>query len=461
MQLQNRLLIRLTCMALLLFSGVMLGWGIAATVQASPSYQCSPPPPQCKFDPKTGQMTCTKVCQSTPPPQATQPPRSTPPTPPPGATNTPVPRETPPPCIGTNCGTPIFGTPVGTATPCLRGPCSTTTPPPAPTPIGYATVRCYGVANLPPPIIAWFGPDLAQQAESRGYDGVIIRIVYANDGRVLDMQLVDWCLPIAATPTPTPTTPPKEPPCPIIISGNGIDISCGPYYNEISATADVPCMQVDRSPAPRGLVTVENMFWLTPGVGENGNYPQTWSDSCWPIPNSPVERKPYNYRIGVRWKRLTGMPPQWDFNERPWNVGRSGATDTGMMALHTYETASFGLPANGPSLEGEFNLPAYQVKAHSYWVAEWAQAWEYFTWECPEGKERDDGFGPYCTVPEIRVWRDAFDGWYPIDLTRYGNPTYYFDSTRVESPDARVIPSRVCLPYIPVPMVESQSVIGR
>ncbi len=123
----------------------------------------------------------------------------------------------------------------------------------------------------------------------------------------------------------------------------------------------------------------------------------------------------------------------------PCNLGRSGNGASGLFTEHTYQTASCGLTANGPGVDGAFNLPAYQVKVHTYWVAEWAQAWEFFTWECPEGKERDDGNGPYCTVPEIRVWHNAFEGWFFIDLTKYRNPTYYFDSTSLASPNASVV----------------------
>jgi hypothetical protein len=298
-----------------------------------------------------------------------------------------------------------------------------------------------------------------EEADRRGYDGVLVQVTFMTSGAA-QFEAIGYCLPVTPTITPAPTAVPTNPPCPVVISSSGITLSCSPYYNEISVSADVPCMEAGRSPAPRGLVSVENLLWLVPGVGENGNFPQNWSDTCWPIPNNPVENHPYNYRIGVRWKRLTDRPPEWDFNERSWNEGRSGSTAEGLNALHTYESASFGLAANGPGLEGAFNLPAYQVRVHTYWIAEWAQAWEYFTWECPEGKERDDGNGPYCTAPEIQVWHSAFDGWHFIDLTRYGNPTYYFDSTRVESPDVRVMPAHVCLPVIPVPVIESQAVIG-
>ncbi len=490
---------------LTILCGVAAAWtAFSPSVQASPSDQCSPPPPICTFDPKTGRTTCTKVCQSTPAPrntppaqstppprsttQPTQPPRSTSqptqppsgtaqPTQPPNGTSQPTraPNGTgqptqPPVATGTPAAnsTALLGTPIGTATPCGAGGCATSTPIASPTPTNWKYVsQCYANGTAGPPGMdasEWSNWQLA--AEGAGYGGVRVGTysVFDGSGNLTSRWFVleGFCLPQPApTPSPTPTTPPVEPPCAVNITGTGVDINCGSYYNNISASADVPCMEVDRSPAPRGLVAVENRLWLVPGAGENGNYPESWSETCWPIPANPEAGKPYNYRIGVRWKRLTGMPPAWDFNERDWNVGRSGASASGMAVAHTYETASYGLAANGPALDGSFTLPAYQVSVHTYWVAEWADAWEYFSWECPAGKERDDGNGPYCTVPEIRVWHDAFRGWFPLDLRRYRNPTYYFDSRSVESPDVRVLPPRLCASVIPVPIIESQSVIGR
>lgn len=192
---------------------------------------------------------------------------------------------------------------------------------------GNTVTICYRIDENPP-VPNWSGWVAA--AISRGYGGVSALITFFDENTAT-FDPVGFCLPLPRTPTPspTPTRPPKEPPCPVSITSTGIDVNCGPYYNEISASASVPCMQVDRLPSPRELVAIENQFWLNPGPSENGNYPESWSDSCWPIPNNPEERRPYNYRIGVRWKRLTSMLPDWDFDERPVT---SGAAATGRAA---------------------------------------------------------------------------------------------------------------------------------
>src|SRR5438067_12741127 len=115
----SHLIIRLA-IALISLVGMATTWSaVSPTAQASPVYQCAPPPPICTIDPRTGTMTCTKVCQSTPAPRSTPPPQNTPP-----SQNTPRPQGTPPsgntaqPPGATNTprpnGTAVFGTPVGT-----------------------------------------------------------------------------------------------------------------------------------------------------------------------------------------------------------------------------------------------------------------------------------------------------------------------------------------------------------
>jgi len=203
-----------------------------------------------------------------------------------------------------------------------------------------------------------------------------------------------------------------------------------------------------------------------------------------------------NYQIGLRWRRvdvtegdLGPYPPIcWDFDERPWNVGQDygygripGTVCGSTSVTHIYETSSWGKPHNGPrflpkeeacppwdtdgcceqvpSGDGEWDMPAYQVKVYTVWAAEWAVKWE--EWEVvgtdwvpenscfsrPEGEtlgipHRDCPYAgnpgcntadPWCgqIAEEEYGWVEHFEGWYPIDLRDYGHPTWYYTSWAV------------------------------
>jgi len=271
-----------------------------------------------------------------------------------------------------------------------------------------------------------------------------------------------FCLP---KPTPTPPPPPSgEIPCPGSAGENGVNVTCGARYGYILVSLTAPCPLVDRQPAPRGLVSLLNLFQVMPPTSGL----EAWSNYCQAgLPESNIR----NFQIGLRWVRLA-TPARWLFDERPWNIGRSGNEATGDSVQHVYETSSWGKPANGPSLSGTFDLPAYQVNVETSWAAQWATRWE--AYECVEtetvcnytGNPEESCRGRSGWAPAggncIRHdWVAHFNGWHALDLTRYGYPTWYFLSRWVSSGNPFVLPPNVCVRTIPVPVIESQSVLER
>ncbi|HEC36221.1 MAG TPA: hypothetical protein ENI39_06780 [Anaerolineae bacterium] len=272
-----------------------------------------------------------------------------------------------------------------------------------------------------------------------------------------------------------------------------------------------------------GMLTLQDYPTFTPpglcAPNGPGDSEGCWSDGV-AIPQRDADEEPEpgdirDYRIGLRWRRvrndrpesndLGAVPPVcWDFDEREWNVGadygygRIPAMECGATSVtHVYETSSWGKPHNGPrfippeeacsswtsacerrrepppsgmwdpchcceqvpSEEGEWNMPAYQVKVYTTWSAEWAVRWD--AWEVvgtewspedgcfsrPEGEplgisHRDcpyaDNRGcnpadPWCgQVGEPTYdWVHHFEGWHPIDLRDFGSSTWYYTSFAV------------------------------
>jgi hypothetical protein len=148
---------------------------------------------------------------------------------------------------------------------------------------------------------------------------------------------------------------------------------------------------------------------------------------------------------------------------------------------HIYETSSWGKPYNGPrffnpedacpawkehccgqvpSGDGEWDMPAYQVRVPTFWGAEWALEW--WAWERVPGGEWTGCFwhaeytgatpgvrscvpgtgngedtcteGANCIQDDVPryEWVHHFDGWHAIDLRRWGSsPTWYYTSWAV------------------------------
>ncbi|HHS97683.1 MAG TPA: hypothetical protein ENK08_07260 [Chloroflexi bacterium] len=220
---------------------------------------------------------------------------------------------------------------------------------------------------------------------------------------------------------------------------------------------------------------------------------------------------------------IAGVPPVcWDFDEREWNIGKDygygrivNEVCWANEVTHIYETSSWGKPHNGArflppeevcrrvdwergcceQVPDEWDLPAYQVRVYTTWAAEWAVEYERYErvgteWsECqctdydpaqyPDVEWRSCGDPPegVCVGvyddPQTEWWgkqREVvydwvhhFEGWYPIDLREYGNPTWYYTSYRVTTigegpwcPDHRYTHTGDA---VPVPVIEVQSVL--
>lgn len=259
----------------------------------------------------------------------------------------------------------------------------------------------------------------------------------------------------------------EEPPCTSITISSSGEITCGGDFS-VSASARVPCMTILRDPYPRGLVSTPNVFWL------NGPWSAIGSESsrAWCTPSIR------NYTLQVGWQFYPAVPPTWHFDDRPWSDEPQSAE--GMVVTHTYETSSWGLPANGPSLEGRLELPAYQVRAGTAWQAIVRRTWEELergdrrSFNCGAGDDSCWDLNAMCESPgtdpqndDCYEWHWVFHdtGWEPLDLTQYGYPNPYYvnwaaGDTTMPPPGVLAVPlsERSC--NAPVPIIESQALLN-
>ena len=259
----------------------------------------------------------------------------------------------------------------------------------------------------------------------------------------------------------------EQPPCTSITINPGGEISCGGDYS-VTASAQVPCMTVLRDPYPRGIVSAPNDFWL------NGPWSAVGSASSrdWCTP------KIKNYTLRVGWQFYPAVPPTWFFDDRPWSNG--GQYAYGMAVTHTYETSSWDLPANGPSLNGVYELPAYQVRVGTAWQAIVRRTWEELergdrkTFACQDGDAQCLELYALCDTPGtdpendscyVWNWVPHDTGWVPLDLTLYGYAHPYYVSAAagdvtMPPPGVLAVPlgHRVC--SVPVPIIESQALLN-
>jgi hypothetical protein len=143
------------------------------------------------------------------------------------------------------------------------------------------------------------------------------------------------------------------------------------------------------------------------------------------------------------------------------------------VAAHTWLTSSFGRPANGMSLSGVADLPAYQVGVETYWAPQ--ARWEWEHWECTEWQEctyetehdcNCEGEGPerHCDTCEekhtdrvcaqVGVVREHREFMPDLrDPEWCGLDHMYLASHTVRTPDGRVLTA------LPVPVIEVQGVI--
>lgn len=259
----------------------------------------------------------------------------------------------------------------------------------------------------------------------------------------------------------------EEPPCTTISISPGGQITCGGDFS-VSASSRVPCMTVLRDPYPRGIVSAPNVFWL------NGPWSAIGSGSsrAWCTPTIR------NYTLQVGWQFFPAVPPTWFFDDRAWSDEPVYAS--GMTVVHTYQTSSWGLPQNGPSLEGRLELPAYQVRVGTAWQALVRRTWE----ELERGARKVFSCGPgdtacwtvyaLCVQPgtdpendQCYDWSWVFHdtGWLPLDLTRFGYPQPYYVSwaagdVSMPPPEIAVVllGQRPC--NVPVPVIEAQALLN-
>jgi len=157
----------------------------------------------------------------------------------------------------------------------------------------------------------------------------------------------------------------------------------------------------------------------------------------------------------------------------------------GSEVSHSYETASSDVdepgstgdpadkPRNGPSLAGTWDLAAYQVAVGTHWALDWAQQWD--QWEKVDTIEECCHTGGTCKdknydgcrygwegwrthTEDVYEWVHHDDGWYTVDLTRWGEPDWYYASYAVRSSGDGVSWGPV-LDAVPVPVIEVQSLI--
>ena len=259
----------------------------------------------------------------------------------------------------------------------------------------------------------------------------------------------------------------EEPPCTTISITPSGEVDCGSDFS-LTASARVPCLTVLRDPYPRGIVSMPNIFWL------NGPWSAMGSASSreWCTPDIR------NYTLQVAWQFYPAITPVWSFDERDWADG--SRTTAGMIVSHTYQTSSWGLPENGPSLDGRLELPAYQVQVGTAWQAMVRRMWEELvrgerkTFVCAEDDEQCWEMYALCKDPgdDLEnddcfewIWDSYDSGWIPIDLRRYGYPQSYFMSYAAGDvtmpPDGiPVVPLQQRLCNVPVPIIESQALLN-
>jgi hypothetical protein len=258
-----------------------------------------------------------------------------------------------------------------------------------------------------------------------------------------------------------------EAPCTTISIGPNGEITCGGEFG-VTASATVPCMNVLRDPYPRGLVSVPNVFWITGPWSSTGS--ANSKEWC-----SPTIR---NYTLKVGWQFVPSIPPTWVFDDRAWSNESEYAS--GMAVAHAYQTSSWGLTENGPSLDGGLNLPAYQVKVGTAWQAVVRRMWEELqrgdrkSFDCQPGDTECQELDAICreggTDPENDqcyewIWVPFDTGWVPVDLTLYGYPQPYYLSwaagdVTMPPPGVAAVPLGQRLCNVPVPIIEAQSLLN-
>lgn len=195
-------------------------------------------------------------------------------------------------------------------------------------------------------------------------------------------------------------------------TGNRLDVNTTPggtvrfvcpSWPEPIVTRGCPTNEVIRVPYPRALVSLPvtlslnvDSSWV---VSSSTLGPSTQLNS-YPkdAHGTPLVHGAVGYvTLSVRGRRMTvaenwfgdfGPQPRWTIHERAINGGVQ--TRTGMSMTHTFQTSSFGLPANGRAFDLALglpavahNLPAYRIQTETPCVYETRitveKAWPYYS----------------------------------------------------------------------------------
>jgi hypothetical protein len=269
------------------------------------------------------------------------------------------------------------------------------------------------------------------------------------DGYIQDFHT--YCAAGCGKQTPSPVNP-KPPQCPPGFTTVGT--YCSIEWAR-SVEVSVPPVPIDYNPFPRGIVNDAMSFSAPPLIT------QAWA--CSPAVNNwdptiwSASDDYRNYIYCLRWRQVANPDPSpdpapawltyvWDERNDP---GASTGTNTA-VGQHTYQTSSSGKPTNGPG-----NAPSYQVVIHSYWVLDWKSSWEKRHFYCvPSGNKFDNCGGDEYSSQAVE-WLPGSDGG-TMDLSAYGQPHFYFDSTLIQH---NLSGAAVTDHVLPVAVIEVQGVI--
>jgi hypothetical protein len=338
---------------------------------------------------------------------------------------------------------------------------------------------------------------------------------------------VGECTAVTPTPRPTPAPGSTRWPCtdaPNVYPG-GIDQICTQWDWDLEVQVRIPPAEVLRHPWPRALVGLPTQIWYTgypqrvEAFSQGRAFPctvdrgRTYDDlddvpAC-PAPvGDPTEGSRVNLRLGVAWQRwragepgIYGYRPPHEVlisvDDRTWNSAGAAA---GPYLEHTFETSSYGLPANGPRWNpacqdrdcacdervSGWDMPAYQGSVQTWWYPQWT--WRYDELQCTRREwspcfyraERPVGIPvrdcpdiDHYQIEECTEWRwrtltaplfgcpgEQQGAWCVYDLRPLGyNRMVPWAAAQTAGADASGVPCGSFTPGLAIPVIELQSVL--
>lgn len=372
------------------------------------------------------------------------------------------------------------------------------------------------------------GPDAIVTGCSDGL-GVVTWWVVGNVSYVVAARCAEPGECSVVTPTPRPPVPTPEPdwPCdtPPHVSGGELTQEC-PYWPGwfLHVPVWIPPADVVRNPWPRSLVGLPTRLCF---VGASDaekfsddkarpcavDYGTEYAADALPICSNmgPVgEGTRVNYQIGAAWRRWTpakgaiyGFTPPyelgWLIPDRDFNGGDRRLF--GRCVEHTFETSSWGLPANGPTWNPQcqerdcncdervtcYDMESYQVQLTTWWYPQYT--FRYDELQCTR-REQSDCFcrteGAPVGVPGASAcsnkpascpatawwgsiercaayqWRTITEPWQTYNLSRLGyQPVIPWFLARQAGANPDMTPCSLFGPTggsLPVPVIEVQPV---